>query len=77
MSHFRPARTKEGWRTAVSYDGHGFPDLCCGRRGQVVFLEVKSQRGQMRDGQQEWIDALPNAYIVRPSDWDNVQELLR
>src|SRR5258705_9090381 len=26
-AHFRPARTEKGWRTPVSGDGKGFPDL--------------------------------------------------
>ena len=27
VAHFRPAMTTRGWRTPVSADGAGFPDL--------------------------------------------------
>jgi hypothetical protein len=42
VCHFRPGRTASGWRTAVSYDAEGWPDLLLVRE-RVVIAELKSQ----------------------------------
>ncbi|MCI0542945.1 MAG: hypothetical protein L0Z49_00695 [Actinobacteria bacterium] len=53
VCHFRPATTRDGWRTAVQ--GHpGFPDLVLARRGRVVFAELKAA---LSAEQLEWLDA--------------------
>src|SRR5690606_21908778 len=36
-AHFRPARTKTGWVTAVAGDGKGFPDLVLVGPGGVLY----------------------------------------
>ncbi|MBM7117614.1 VRR-NUC domain-containing protein [Archangium primigenium] len=41
-----------GW-TVEKVSAPGFPDLLCVRRGQVVLLEVKSERGRMQRAQVE------------------------
>ena len=76
-AHFRPARTKHGWVTAVSADGAGFPDICLARDGQVVFLELKSATGRVTPEQQRWLDALPNAHLLRPADYHRLATILR
>ena len=76
IAHFRPARAQQGWRTAVSYQGAGYPDLTLARTGFVLFLEVKSEQGKLRPEQKEWLAELPNAHTVRPSDWAHIEELL-
>jgi len=48
----------------------------------AVALELKSEKGKATDAQQEWIaalDAVPGivARVVRPSDWDWIEEALR
>ncbi len=58
--HARVARTAQGWRTAVSYDGAGFPDLCL-VRDRVVFAEIKVDRGRMSAEQELWLEALVEA----------------
>ncbi len=65
----------------------GFPDLVIAGHGRCWFIELKTEKGELRKpsvtkkgrflpGQQEWIDALTDARmdarIVRPSDLDDV-----
>lgn len=60
-AHFRPARTDQGWRTPVSGDGKGWPDLVLvGPRG-VLFRELKAARGRVSRDQAEWMLALARA----------------
>lgn len=70
------------YHTAFSIGSdRGFPDLVL-VRDRIVVLEVKSERGKVRPGQQAWIDAfaaVPGvvARIVRPSDFDEIVAVLR
>jgi VRR-NUC domain len=59
VAHFRPAKTNKGWRTPVSADGKGFPDLVMVHplRG-LMFAELKSDRGNLSPDQKRWITAL-------------------
>ncbi len=80
-AHFRAARTDRGWRTPVTADGAGWPDLVLVRPPRIVFAELKSERGQVRSSQLEWLDVLrllPHAevYVWRPDDWDELVETL-
>lgn len=72
VAHFRPARTQQGWRTAVAYDAQGYPDLTL-VRDRVVFVELKGSRGQSTEAQREWHAALKAAgaevYLWGPDDW--------
>lgn len=78
--HARPARTKEGWRTAVKYDGAGYPDLTAVHpvTGVVLVIECKANRGVWRPEQKVWATAWrvaerenPNVWYVesRPNNW--------
>lgn len=71
-AHFRPAKTALGWRTAVSGDGAGFPDLVLVGRSGVLFRELKSATGTLGPDQLDWVDALQNAgasiAVWRPVD---------
>lgn len=76
VAHFRPARTRHGWRTPVAADGAGFPDLLLVRGAQLVAAELKSARGKVTPEQADWLDALDGAgvavYVWKPADWDEV-----
>jgi hypothetical protein len=77
VAHFRPARTKYGWKTPVAADGAGWPDLACVRGDRAVFAELKSETGKLSDAQADWLDRLrllpcAEVFVWRPSDWDEV-----
>ena len=69
----------------------GFPDRVMTRAGRLLFVEYKSQAGEMGPGQQDWLDALSQCrapegyrvgggvevYLWRPSDLDSIEEILK
>jgi len=73
-----------GWLAFHDYDSRrsesGFPDLVMVRE-RVVFAELKSATGRLSAAQRQWLDRLTTAgaevYCWRPSDWDQVVEVLR
>lgn len=75
VAHQRPARTNQGWRTAIQ--GHpGFPDLILSRSGVTIAAELKSERGIIGQSQIRWLNALGetpglNVYLWRPAHWMN------
>lgn len=79
VAHFRPARTKHGWRTAVSADGAGFFDLVL-VRDRIIFAEIKREKGKTSSEQDAWAAATRKAggevYLWRPSDWDEIVDTL-
>lgn len=83
-AHFRPARTKDGWRTPVSGTlGRGFPDLVLARErdGRLLFVELKSDAGRV-SAEQRAVHATLRAagaevHMWRPRDLDRVREVLR
>lgn len=79
VCHFRPARTADGWRTAV--EGHaGAPDIIAvhPERG-VLLIEAKSEEGRLSADQVLWRSASMRAaerypdgiryLVVRPQEW--------
>ena len=68
------------WRTPVSGPlGRGWPDLVLVRDRQLIFVELKSQRGQLTVYQLDVRDhLLPVApyYVWRPSDWPEIISVL-
>lgn len=82
-AHFRPARTEHGWRTAVSGDGKGFPDVFLVRADRLVIAELKSARGALSVEQRLWLDDLARTkaevYEWRPNDWTSgaIERVLR
>jgi hypothetical protein len=80
-AHFRPAKTSKGWRTPVSGDGEGFPDLVLVRPPVVLFAELKSGKGKLRPGQRAWLEDLKRcpgveARLWRPRDFEEARRLL-
>lgn len=79
VAHFRPARTDKGWRTAVSAEGVGFPDLVL-VRDRVIFAEVKREGESPRATQVEWLNALSKAgaevYVWTLADYEEITSIL-
>lgn len=76
VAHFRPAQTAKGWRTPVSADGAGFPDLVLVLPGaRLLFVELKSEKGKLSAEQEAWMADLRSVswdteeYVWRPADW--------
>lgn len=82
VAHFRAGRTAKGWRTPVSADGAGWPDLVLvhARRQQVLFRELKTDKGELNLAQVLWLAALSgaglDAGVWRPRDWERIVETL-
>ena len=80
-AHFRPALTKNGWRTAVSGDGKGFPDLVLVHpEVGAVFRELKRDKTKLDPDQEAWGAALTASGadwgVWRPRDWPTVLTFL-
>ena len=50
--------TKYGWRTPVSADGKGFPDMVMVKPPRLIFAELKSETGKLTKEQEDWIKLL-------------------
>ena len=72
VTHFRPARTSRGWRTAVQGD-KGWPDLMICGHGRFLVVELKASGGKLSEEQLRWQDELVLAgveyQVWRPIDW--------
>ncbi len=82
VAHFRGAWSKDGKRyvTPVGADGKGFPDLVLVRKGELLFAELKSQNGKLSAEQETWRFALDTAALCvvrRPSDWSQIEKILK
>ena len=78
--HIRPAQQGGRWITAVVADGKGYPDLTIARE-RIVWIEFKAEGKYLEPDQKKWRDAILQAggewYLVRPSDWDKIVEILK
>ena len=75
-----------GWRLHHTFDSGrsaaGFPDLVLVRPPRVIFAELKRQNGRVTIPQHLWfhdLDECPGveAYIWKPSDWNEIVEVIR
>jgi hypothetical protein len=81
VAHQRPARTANGWRTAIEGDV-GFPDLVLlrgvrnGQPARLLFVELKTARGKPSPDQVKWLELLQEVprievHLWRPMDLQN------
>lgn len=81
--HVRRAIVANGRFITPTSDA-GFPDLWCLRAGQLVVFEVKREdapASAVKPAQRKWLTRLATvagveAFVVRPSDWGEVEALL-
>ena len=80
---YRPARMKikgvETYRTPI-IGQKGLPDRILAHRGRVLICELKTEYGRLSEAQKLWAKALEGFegyYVFRPSDWDNIQQILK
>lgn len=82
VAHFRPAQTKDGWRTPVSGDGKGFPDLLMinEQRKVMVVAELKCKGNKPSEDQEMWLSLFrlvcPHVYVWYPEDEPTIERLL-
>ena len=86
VAHSRPAWSSKGYRTPIQGD-KGFFDLVLVRRtpegfSDIIFAELKSEKGRLTKEQQEWLDVLKlnpttQCFVWRPSDWQEIISVLR
>jgi hypothetical protein len=82
VAHFRKARTKTGWITAVGGDGKGWPDLflCHPARGVAIARELKVPPNRATPEQEAWLLALRecgiDAKVWTPADWPEIEMTL-
>lgn len=78
VMHQRPAQIRPGrWATAIQGDA-GFPDLVLARPrvGELVFAELKREKGRVSVMQRVWLRTLAatgaEAYLWYPSDMPEI-----
>lgn len=81
VGHFRPALTRHGWRTPVSADGKGFPDLILLRDACIaVELKTDDPASDLTTDQRLWLAAFETAgienHVWRPRDAEAVMRRL-
>ncbi|MFI5561517.1 VRR-NUC domain-containing protein [Amycolatopsis japonica] len=75
--HVPPAYVRGKWQTYIQ-GSPGYPDLTLARNGEVLLVELKSEKGRFRPGQEEWVKvAGSHGRIWRPSDWTEIVETLK
>lgn len=80
--HVRPVGDHRGiWRTPTFGPlGSGWPDLVLIRRGTIIFVELKGEKGLLSRDQKRVIavlsDVCPHVYVWRPSDFSRIVEVL-
>jgi len=76
-----------GWKFYFTWTSihspRGMPDLILCKPPRLIFAELKTEKGQISDKQQEWLDLLDECggnierYVWRPGDIKNIVEILR
>lgn len=78
-AHFRPAKTTKGWRTPVSGDGKGFPDLILLRPPRLIVAELKTGRDTPNKDQANWLNHFygssfdTEVYVWYPEHWEFIK----
>ncbi len=57
-------------------DAVGYPDLTLARDHDVLWIELKAEKGELSTDQWRWFDNLPRMLIIRPQDLDDLDRVL-
>lgn len=76
-----------GWRVYHTFDSRrsnpGWPDLvlCRPTSGELLYVELKTDKGRLSAAQRAWLDALAacgqETHVWRPRDFDAVHDRLK
>lgn len=83
VAHFRPAWTKKGYRTPVTADGVGWPDLVMIRGGTLLAVECKAKGRKPTAEQVAWLEAFAEVPGCRAcvwttrDPWNEIEQALR
>jgi hypothetical protein len=80
-----------GWLVYHTFDSRrsnpGYPDLTMVRGGELLFVELKTEKGRLSVAQRDWLAALEavagwptdavEVFTWRPSDWPEIEMVLR
>ena len=75
-----------GWLRYHTFDSRrsapGFPDEVLVRPPRLIFAELKTEKGRTSTAQKHWLETLRlvtnlEVYVWRPSDWPEIQRILR
>lgn len=86
QSQVREVAKVLGWTVFTTWNSYnspaGEPDLRMVRPPRVIFAELKSERGRTTVAQEEALELLREctgveAYLWRPSDWDEIVACLQ
>jgi len=75
-----------GWKLyhpfLSKFSARGWPDVALLRGDRLLLIELKTETGQPTPEQAEWLELLEQvpgveAYLWKPSDFDDIAEILR
>ncbi len=80
LAEMRRWRVYHPWSSMHSVKG--YPDLTMVRGKSLIVAELKTEKGQVTDAQQGWLDAFHamtycQVFVWRPSDWPEIERILR
>lgn len=73
------------WRCYHTHDSRrsesGFPDLVLIREPEILYVELKTEKGRLSKAQEGWLNALTycnqKVYVWRPSQKQEIADILR
>lgn len=86
VAHFHDSRRevvrRDGSRLLIGDKGaKGWPDLALARADRFLVIELKGEKGRLSPEQKDWLFALGiagvEAHVFRPSDWPEIEKVLR
>lgn len=79
--HIPRSQTGKRFRTMTTGPlGKGWPDLLVCRGYRIFVIELKTDKGSLSPDQEKVLDILNEAIpveVIRPKDWDRLEQVLR